>query len=162
MTISLKKLWHGAQIIGFGPSIRTAVYPLRLAWYRARYGFDASDKAFTRSIPQAIRHLFINKNAPDTTVKSIGAVTATKRLPNGIELQCTNGLCTIEAVTSRIMRVRVVREGPMPALFFLCHDPRPARRSPRNPGRGQRSGDFDAGCALPRASLALRSAHDGC
>ena len=116
----LKDLWRGAQWIGLGPTMRTAIYPLRLAWYRARFGTDSDGRAFTRSIPQAIRNLFMNKNAPNTPntpSECIGDVIATKRLSNGIEVRCSNGLCTIEAITSRIMRVRVVREGTMSPYF---------------------------------------------
>jgi len=116
----LKEFWHGVQLIGFGPSLRTAIYPIRLAWYRSRYGIDRNGETFTRSTAQAIRHLLktlMQTNIPETPSESIGDVITTNRLPNGIELRCTHGLCTIEAITSRIMRVRVVREGPMPAYF---------------------------------------------
>ena len=135
----LKDLWRGAQWIGWGPSLRTAIYPLRLAWYRARYGFDASNKAFARSTPQAITHLLqslVSKDSPDVPLEVLGDVIASERLPNGIELQCTNGLCTIEAVTSRIMRVRVSARRLHARLFFLCHDPGSAGCSPRYPGKG--------------------------
>ena len=104
----LKDLWRGAQWIGWAqasaqPSIPCAspgIAPATGSTPTIRHSpvQFPSDPPFT-----AITH---TKDTPDTTVESLGDVIATKRLPNGIELQCTNGLCTIEAVTSRIMRVR--------------------------------------------------------
>jgi hypothetical protein len=110
---TIQELWRGVRMIGAGPSLRTVLYPLRLSWYRARFGQDARGQVFTRSTPRALRHFsqgLMTKTSADTQSEPIGDMIASKRLPNGVELRCTHGLCTIEAITSRIMRVRVVRE----------------------------------------------------
>ncbi|HEY53984.1 MAG TPA: DUF4968 domain-containing protein, partial [Caldilineae bacterium] len=158
---TLQQLWHGVRLIGPGPSLRTAIYPLRLSWYQARFDLDDSGKAFTRSTPQALRHLLqglMTKKTGDTSIESIGAVIATKRLPNGVELRCTNGLCTIEAITSRIMRVRVVREAAMPPYFSYATvlDPQDVPLDIQEEEKGLTISTPDLCCHVLRSPFGLR------
>ena len=160
---TLQELWRGFMNIGAGPSLHTVLYPLRLSWYRARFDRGPNGEVFVRTRVQATRNLtqlLMTHKAIDTKLENIGDVIATRRLPHGIELQCSNGLCIIEAITWRIMRVRVVREAPMPSYFSYATvlESQDAPLEIREDENGLTLATSDVRCHVRRSPFGLRMA----
>jgi len=88
--------YRGIRNVGAGNVARTLLYKPRMAWWRRRYGTPSGGPA------------------QETLA---GAVTAVEAMTDGLLIYLEHGVCTVQAITPQILRLRVVFGDEMPAYF---------------------------------------------
>ncbi len=100
--------YRGIRNVGAGNVARTLLYKPRMSWWRRRYG------------------------QPQGPAREItpGAVTAVEVMDDGLLLRLERGVCTVQVITSHMLRVRVVLGEAMPAYFSYAVLPEAAQSAP--------------------------------
>jgi hypothetical protein len=88
--------YRGIRNVGAGNAARTLLYKPRMSWWLRRYG---------------------EPSGPAGETTPAGAVTAVSEGAAGLLIRLEHGLCTVQAITSHMLRVRVVAGDEMPPYF---------------------------------------------
>ncbi len=115
----LRDLGENARRIGPTQVILTLAYGPRLAWYRARFPTHPGRPACVRPPLAAAFHLLRDRFPAMTrpTPQPVGDLQTVTKLAQGLALTCTAGYLTLEALGEHHLRLRMVRQPPMPAYF---------------------------------------------
>jgi len=99
--------YRGIRNVGVGNAARTLLYKPRMSWWRMRYG-----------APQGASEAVI-----------AGAVISVQEMDDGLMLRLEHGVCTVQAITPYVLRVRIVSDDEMPPYFSYATLPDAARAS---------------------------------
>jgi alpha-glucosidase len=88
--------YRGIRNVGAGNAARTLLYKPRMSWWLRRYG---------------------EPSGPAGETTPAGAVTAVTEGAAGLLIRLEHGICTVQAITSHMLRVRVVAGDEMPPYF---------------------------------------------
>ena len=117
---TLIETWHMARRVRLGDVARVVRYRFRWAWYQAHYemlpGTPARPRSFLKTVHRYPGHLFRARPVVPPQPPTDAVVAATV-LPQGLAVQSTQGCLTVEVVDGHTVRLRAVRQAPMPSYF---------------------------------------------